>query len=422
VLLYFEILASLVGAAFLVWFVLVVLFAPGIPYSVQPPVDASTAHFITTLEAACQTTLRAGNSIEVFSNGPNFYPAMLDAIRGAQESINLECYIFSKGEAAKLFIAALSERARAGVRVSIVMDTYGSLRAYLGSLKELKAAGCRVCHYRHVTWYGLARLNNRTHRELLIVDGRVAFVGGAGIADWWLKPYKGRPVWRDMMARIEGPIVPDIQGIFAENWLECCGEIFAGEDTYKPRTVAGSIDALAIRSSPSDRSTVSRILFQTIIEGARKSVRISTPYFLPDRAFRKALIKKAKSGVPVSVVVPGKHTDLKYLRLASRRGYGSMLANGVKIFEYQPGMTHVKALIVDGLWAVIGSTNLDNRSFEHNDEDNVAARDPGIAARLTEDFESDLAESRAMTLAEWRRRPIWEKAVGSIAWLLERQQ
>jgi cardiolipin synthase len=407
---------------FLLWFVLVVLFAPGIDYHVATPVNAESDQFVTALESACQTTLRDGNCIEVFTDGPAFYPAMIEAIRGARETINMECYIFRKGEAARQFITALSERARAGVRVSMVMDTYGSLAAYLGSLKEMKAAGIRVEHYRHVTWYGLARLNNRTHRELLIVDGRVAFVGGAGVADWWLKPEHGRPVWRDMMARIEGPIVPDIQGIFAENWLECCGEIFVGEDTYQPRVPAGPARAFAIRSSPSDRSTVSRILFQTLIEGASRRVNISTPYFLPDKAFRRALIRTVRRGVPVTVIVPGKYTDLKYLRLASRRSYGVLLKHGIRILEYQPGMTHVKSLVVDDLWAVIGSTNLDNRSFEHNDEDNVVARDRELAARLTQDFEADLGRSLVMTLDGWRHRPLWEKLIGSIAWLLERQQ
>ncbi len=308
------------------------------------------------------------------------------------------------------------------MRVTLVLDTFGSLGAYFSSSRPLKAAGCRVQHYRQPTWHGLARLNNRTHRELLIVDGRVAFVGGAGVADWWLKPMDGKPAWRDMMARIEGPVVPDIQGVFAENWLECRGEILVGENTYKPRVPAGESAALVIKSSPSDRATVSRILFQALIEGARRRVSVSTPYFLPDQAFRKALIRTARRGVEVTILVPGAITDQNWLRLASRRIYGRLLESGVRIFEYQPGMTHVKMLLVDDLWAVIGSTNLDNRSFEHNDEVNVAARDTTLAARLNRDFAADLEQSHEVHLTDWRRRPLWEKLAGSIAWILERQQ
>ena len=411
-----------VGVLFVIWFVLVALFAPGVPYHIKTPIDATSDAFVDLLESACQTTLRAGNRIEILTDAAAFYPAMLQAIRDARESINMECYIFKRGEAAETFTPALVERARAGVPVTIVLDTVGSLGLYFSASRRLKAAGCRVQHYRRPVWHDLARLNNRTHRELLVVDGRVAFVGGAGVADWWLKPLKGKPAWRDMMARIDGPIVPDLQGVFAENWLECRGEILAGEHMYKPRVRAGDTAALVVKSSPSDRATASRILFQALIEGAQRRVRVCTPYFLPDRAFRRALIRAAHRGVEILVIVPGSITDQKWLRLASRRVYGRLLKRGVRIFEFQPGMTHVKSLIVDDLWAVVGSTNIDNRSFEHNDEVNVAARDAMVAARLTQDFEADLQRSREITAEGWRHRAIWEKLVGSVAWILDRQQ
>ena len=225
-----------------------------------------------------------------------------------------------------------------------------------------------------------------------------------------------------MMARIDGPVVSDIQGILAENWLECCGEILTGPDTYKPHRPAGDVAAFAIKSSPADRATTSRALFQTLVEGANDSVRIMTPYFLPDAAFRRAIRRTARRGVNISLIVPGSHTDQRWVRLASRRNYGQILDAGVRIYEYEGGMTHVKALLVDGLWAVVGTTNLDNRSFEHNDEVNVAFRDERIYARIARDFECDLTRSREITLADWRRRPLWEKLIGTIAWILERQQ
>jgi len=413
---------TILGAGFLAWFVLVVLFAPGIPYRVDTPADVSSDEFVHVLEASCGTTLEDGNRVDVLTNGPTFYPAMLEAIRSARETINMECYIFYKGETADRFIAALTERARAGVKVTMVLDMVGSFGSYRSCARLLAEAGCRVERYQPFTWHGLARLNNRTHRELLIVDGRVAFVGGAGVADWWAKPLKGKPTWREMMSRIEGPVVTRIQGIFAENWLECCGEILLGPQTYKPQPRAGDTPAFALKSSPSDRSTVSRVLFQALIEGARRTIRISTPYFLPDKHLRRALIAAVQRGVAVTIIVPGRVTDQKWLRLASRRSYGKLLRGGVSIFEYSPGMTHVKTMIVDDLWSVIGSTNLDNRSFEHNDEVNVAIRDVAVAARYTGDFQRDLAASREMLLADWDRRSVAEKLVGSVAWLLERQQ
>jgi cardiolipin synthase len=374
------------------------------------------------LESTCHTTLEQKNRIEVFTNGDRFYPAMLEAIRAASETINLECYIFKKGEIGERFVAALCERARAGVRVTIVLDAIGSFGTLYRYAAQLRRAGCRVERYQRMRWYSLARLNNRTHRELLVVDGTIAFVGGAGIADWWAKRTRGKPMWRDMVARIEGPVVSDIQGVVAENWLECCGEILTGPETYKPHKPAGDAAAFAIKSSPSDRATVSRVLFQTLIEAATRRVLISTPYFLPDKAFRQAIHRTAHRGVEIVVVVPGPQTDQRWVRLASRRMYGQLFEGGVRIFEYGPGMTHVKSLLVDGLWAVIGTTNVDNRSFEHNDEVNVAIRDPGVTARLVEDFDADRAKSREITLTAWRKRPLWEKLIGTVAWILERQQ
>jgi cardiolipin synthase len=229
-------------------------------------------------------------------------------------------------------------------------------------------------------------------------------------------------MWRDMMARIEGPVVAAIQGVVAENWLECCGEILTGIETYKPSRHAGPSAAFAVKSSPSDRATVSRVLFQTLIEGSNRTVCVSTPYFLPDRAFRRAFERTARRGVDIRVVVPGSHTDQRWVRLASRRMFGQLLEAGVRIYEYEPGMTHVKMLVVDSLWSAIGTTNLDNRSFEHNDEVNVAIRDSDVANRLRTDFEADIARSREITLESWRRRPLWEKLVGPVVWILERQQ
>lgn len=413
---------EIIGAAFIAWLILVVLFAPHIPYHIERDLDATDEHFVRVLESTCLVTLKSGNRIEIFTDGTAFYPAMLDAIRGACETINLECYIFKQGHVGDAFVAALAERARAGVRVTVVLDAIGSFGAVRRAGRVLREAGCRVEAYQKLTWYRLARLNNRTHREILVVDGKVAFVGGAGIADWWSEPHKGKPMWRDMMARVEGPVVAQIQGVIAENWLECCGEILTGSDTYKAHEAIDGASAFILKSSPADRATASRVLFQTLIEGSNRRVRIATPYFLPDKAFRQALVRTARRGVEITVVVPGRGTDQRWVRLASRRMFGQLLEAGIRIYEYEPGMTHVKMLIVDGLWSAIGTTNLDNRSFEHNDEVNLTVRDEGIAARLTEDNDRDIARSREITLEQWRSRSIVEKLVGPIVWVLERQQ
>jgi len=413
---------TLIGMGFIIWLALVLLFTPRIDYHVSTPIRPDSDEFLHVIQSACQAAIHTHNKAEILTNGAQFYPAMRDAISAAQASINLEAYIFRPGDAANMLIEALTERARAGVEVRCVFDAIGSARMGGATLRRLKDAGCVINFYQPIRWYRLHRLNNRTHRELLVVDGRIAFTGGAGVADWWLKPHGRTPVWRDTMARIEGPIVAALQGVFSENWLECCGEIITSPRHWPHLDEAGPAEAMLVKSSPSDRATVSRVVVQMLIEGALSSIDISTPYFLPDRAMRKALIRSAQRGVRVRVIVPGKFSDQKLVRLASRRMYRELLAGGVRLYEYRPSMTHVKAMMVDGVWAMIGTTNIDNRSFEHNDEVNVAWRESAVTTRLRGDFESDLAASDEVTLNAWRGRPILEKLVGPVCWILERQQ
>ena len=413
---------TIAGVAFIVWFVLVVLFTPAINYHLSRRTSVRDEGFLYTIQSTCQAALHHHNRVDVFTNGPCFYPAMLDAIRKAEHSINMEVYIFQPGKITDQFVDALSERARTGVNVTIVVDAIGSFSLWGRPVRKLRDAGCRIEAYQRLQWYSLARLNNRTHRELLVVDGRIAFAGGAGIADWWMVKGDHKKPWRDTMARIEGPIVSALQGVAAENWLECCGEILTGPEYFPELHPAGDTTAFVVKSSPSDRATASRVTFQLLMEGADHHVRISTPYFLPDRALRRALVGIAKRGVVVTVIVPGAATDQKWVRLASRRMWGPLLEAGVRIFEYRDTMMHAKVLVVDGEWSVIGTTNMDNRSFEHNDEVNVAMRDRSVAGRLLADYERDLIDSTEITLAAWRTRPLWEKIVGPFVWILERQQ
>ena len=413
---------ALAGGIFITWLVLVFLFTPAINYHLSRRTSVHAEDFLYTIQSTCQAALHHGNKVEILTNGAEFYPAMLEAIRAATRSVNMECYIFQPGRIADEFIDALSDRARKGVNVTIVVDAIGSFGLWGRPVQRLREAGCRIESYQRLHWYRLARINNRTHRELLVVDGRIAFAGGAGIADWWMYARDRQPPWRDTMARIEGPIVSALQGVAAENWLECCGEIMTGPEYFPDLDRAGDTTAFVVKSSPSDRATASRVAFQLLMEGADQEVRIATPYFLPDRAYRRALVGIAARGVQISVIVPGRRTDQRWVRLASRRMWGQLLEAGIRIYEYRRTMTHAKVLVVDGLWAVLGTTNIDNRSFEHNDEVNIAMLDAGVARRLLEDYEEDVRNSREVTFEMWRRRPLWEKIVGPFVWILERQQ
>ena len=417
---------SIAGAIFLTWVVLVFLFTPGINYHLSQRASIHEGDFLYTLQSTCQAALHHGNKVTIFTNGESFYPAMLAAIGEATRSINMELYIFQPGRIANQFVAELSAKAREGVTVTIVVDAIGSLSLWGRPVRRLRNAGCRIESYQRLRWYSLARLNNRTHRELLVVDGSVAFAGGAGIADWWVYPtfkrMRRRKPWRDTMARIEGPVVAAVQGVAAENWLECCGEILTGPAYFPSLRHVGDTTAFVVKSSPADRATASRVTFQTLMEASEHSIHICTPYFLPDRSLRRALIETARRGVRITVIVPGRKTDQRWVRLASRRMWGQLLEAGIRIFEYRQTMIHAKVLVADELWCVLGTTNIDNRSFEHNDEVNLAMRDRAVAARLLQDYERDIADSDEMTLERWRRRPGWEKIAGPFVWILERQQ
>ena len=413
---------ALIGAIFVGWLLLVSLFAPHIPYTLSTPLDCASKHFIYSLHNATLSAVRHDSHFEILTNAPQFYPAMLDAISGARRTINMECYIFRPDKTGRKFMSAMMERARAGVTVTLVVDAVGSFRFGFSAIREMRRAGCRVERYQRLKWYRLSRLNNRTHRELLIVDGTVAFVGGAGVGDQWARGTRGKRAWRDTMARVTGPVVSTFQGVFAENWVECCGEILTGPEYFPDLKKTGDTSTIVVKSSPADRATACRVVFQLLVESARKRIRITTPYFLPDRSLRQAFIATAKRGVKIDIIVPGSHTDQRWVRLVSRRTYNELLVHGIRIHEYRAGMMHAKVLNVDDLWVVLGTTNFDNRSFEHNDEVNVAIRDEELSDRVTKDFLHDLESCEAVTLETWKRRPLYEKIVEPIAWILERQQ
>jgi cardiolipin synthase len=413
---------ALIGALFLMWVVVVALFTPRIDYKVRRRLGCSSREFLHALHSTTQTTIHHDSHFEVLTNASQFYPAMLEAIHGAQASVNMECYMFRGDETGKRFMAAMMDRARTGVTVTLVVDAIGSFWLGIRGVNQLREAGVRVKQYQRLKWYRLARINNRTHRELLIVDGKVAFVGGAGVGDQWAKGRRGKRAWRDTMARVTGPVVSAIQGVFAENWVECCGEIITGSEFFPALKNTGDTTAIVIKSSPADRATAARVVFQMLIEGAEKSIRINTPYFLPDKSLREAFKQTARRGVKIDIIVPGSHTDQRWVRLVSRRKYRELLKEGIRIHEYRAGMMHAKILNVDDVWVVLGTTNFDNRSFEHNDEVNVAIRDEAMSASLRKDFREDMRHCEAVTMETWKRRSLFEKIVEPFCWLLERQQ
>jgi cardiolipin synthase len=287
-------LLALIGCVFVVWFLVVSLFSPHVPYKLSAPLDCTSKMFADSLKSTTLSTVHPDSRIEVLTNASEFYPAMLDAIRDARQTINLECYIFRPDRIGRRFMDAMMERARAGVTVTMVVDSVGSFQFGRSAIHEMRSAGCRVELYQRLNWYRLARLNNRTHRELLIVDGQVAFIGGAGVGDQWVEGQHGKKPWRDTMARVTGPVVASIQGVFTENWIECCGEILCGDKYFPPLAKTGNTTAVVIKSSPADRATACRVGFQMLIESATKQIRVNTPYFLPDRALREAFIATAR--------------------------------------------------------------------------------------------------------------------------------
>jgi cardiolipin synthase len=400
------------------------LFAPHQEYRVEAPTaPLDSQQFVHLMQSVLAAPVRGDNKFTVLPNGESFYKAELEAIRSAQKSVNLEAYIFAKGEVMEQFVDALTERAGAGVKVNVVLDGLGSLRTIRHDLRRLIDAKGAVQFYHPLRWYSWDRYNNRTHREMLIVDGKVGFLGGAGVADWWLKEIDGKPRWRDTMVKIEGPAVADLQGVFAENWVEASGRVIVGSEYFPMPKQIGTARGMIIASPASaSSSSRARMLMQLLVASAQKTIYISTPYFLPDVDLRREIQEARERGVDIKVITPGPNNDHLLTRSSSRRLYGELISRGVEIYEYRPSMIHQKLLLVDGVWSVVGSTNMDNRSFHMNDEVNLCAFDDTMTRELTELYLADLKQSHRMTYDEWKKRPFWDKAFEWTGKLIERQQ
>src|SRR5882757_840740 len=337
-----------------------------------------------------------GNNITTLVNGNQIFPAMLGAIRSAKHSISFETYVFQDGEISCQFADALDERAQAGVEVKVILDAQGTQKMGRQNLERLRNAGAEVAKYHSVFWPDPRRYNNRTHRKLLIIDGKIGFVGGVGIADSWTGNADSPQHWRDNHYKVIGPVVAQLQATFATSWLKTRGQVLHGADYFPPLAPTGPFLAQAIRSGAHNENL--DLMYLLAIASAQKTLRIENPYFLPDDLMRKELAEAAKRGVKVEVVVPGKRIDQKLVRLASRRHWPELIRAGVRIFEYEPTMVHVKLMIVDDIFVSIGSGNFDNRSIRLNDEANLNVLDRRFAAQQIRLFEMDKRRSRNVTL------------------------
>jgi cardiolipin synthase len=359
-----------------------------------------------------------GNRVQALHNGDEIFPAMLQAIRGARRTVLFETFIYWSGEIGDEFAQALSERARAGVNVHVLLDWLGSIKVDQRLVETMRDAGVEVHRFHPLRWYNLGRINNRTHRKLLIVDGCIGFTGGVGIAPPWTGHAQDEEHWRDSHYRVQGPVVSQMQSVMLSNWSKTTGRILHGEDYFPTLAEAGGQQAQMFHSSPSGGSESMQLMVLIAITAAVKTIDIASAYFVPDSMVRLALVAARQRGVRVRVITPGRKIDQQTVRHASRALWGELLEAGLEMYVYQPTMYHCKLVLVDGLLASVGSTNFDPRSFHLNDEANLNVYDTGFARELTEVFEQDLQRCKRVTLEDWQRRPALEKARERLAALL----
>lgn len=390
-------------------------------YGLDHGLEVGTPEFVDTMAGAAGVPFLKGNRLTLLNNGVEFYPAMLDAIGAAQHSITIEAYIYWAGEIGATFANALAAAAARGVKVKILLDAVGSASIGNDILQILEKSGCQIAWYNPIRLTRLRRINNRTHRKSLIIDGCIGFTGGAGIADHWTGDAHDDEHWRDLMIRIEGPAVRPLQTGWAHNWLECTSEMVTGPDFYPSIEEAGPLHLQTIMSSPETGASAARVMYYLAISAARRTIDIANPYFVPDHVSIDLFRQAVKRGVRVRVMVAGSSNDTVLARLNSSRLYGALLKAGVTVLEYNRTMMHHKTMVVDGLWSTVGTTNFDNRSFAHNEENNVCLCDAGFADELTATFERDAAVCEPVTLDGWKRRPFPQKTLEAMASFVQDQ-
>lgn len=379
---------------------------------VQSRYSAEDPKFPAYVAAVAGSPITRGGKFDVLTNGVQVMPAMLSAIEQARERIVFETYVFTDGTLAKQFSAALAAAARRGVRVYVLLDAVGAKKVGDDNEKLLKDAGVQLAWFNRVSLWQIQELNSRTHRKILVVDGKVGFTGGVGVSDIWEGNADAKDHWRDTQFRVEGPPVRFLEACFYENWIESADVVMPivdEIDDLQDDVAPVSTISVPVWSSPVGGHNAVKKLFLLSIAAARRTLDIQTPYFVMDGSTKWSLEQAVARGVRVRILTESEATDTLAVKYASRAGYDSLLASGISLYEYQPTMMHVKAMIVDGAWSIIGSSNLDNRSLELNDENNIGVADRNFAARLTADFEADLTRTKQLVLEEWRRRPALEK-------------
>jgi cardiolipin synthase len=362
-----------------------------------------------------------GNKVTALHNGEEVFPAMLDALRGAKISVNFETYIYWSGEIGQQFAEALSERARAGVPVNVMIDWVGSVKMDQDLLDGLEAAGVTLHRFRPLHWYNLGRMNNRTHRKLLVVDGRVGFTGGVGIADVWRGNAQDPEHWRDSHYRVEGPVVAQMQAAFNDNWIKTTGLVLNGPEYFPPLEVSGDMDTHVFIASPASGSESMHLMYLLAIAAAEHSIDLAASYFVPDELIIEALLAARGRDVVVRILVPGPHIDSDTVRLRSKAAWGRLLTAGIEMHEYQPTMLHTKLLVIDKEFVSVGSTNFDPRSFRLNDEASLNIYDHGFAEQMSSVFEADLGSASPYTLEMWDGRPLREKVAEKLLWPIRSQ-
>ncbi len=363
----------------------------------------------------------SGNRILAYQNGDEIFPAMLSAIDAATKTVTFETFIYWSGDIGKRFADALSARARAGVEVRVTVDWVGSMKMDETLLKQMQESGVRLERYRPLHWYNLGRMNNRTHRKLLVVDGRVGFTGGVGIADPWLGDAENPDHWRDTHFRIEGPVVAQVQAAFNDNWIKTTGELVNGPQYFPPLQAVGDQDAHLFIASPAGGSESMHMMYLMAIAASTQTIDLAAAYFVPDDLIMKSLLAARQRGVRVRVLVPGKHIDSDLVHRASKASWGELLRAGVEVYEYLPTMMHIKMMVIDGEMTSVGSTNFDIRSFRLNDEASLNIYDGAFAQQMTGVFEQDLTQSQRYSYAMWQARPLREKLIEKLVYPVRSQ-
>jgi cardiolipin synthase len=394
------------------------LFLPDWPtpdFSIGLDADPQSDEFVPAVAAYLNDPIFQGGEATLLQNGDAFFPAMLEDIRGARETINFATYIFEPDEVGREFMEAFKERARAGIEVRLLLDGFGAIKLTKKYREDLTRAGVKLQRFRPIAPRDLVRIYRRNHRRCIVVDGRIGFTGGAAVAKKW-KGNVGNPhEWRDSMTRITGPMVAGIQSAFAEHWVYCTGEVLVGPKFFPPLEQGPGLCGVSVVSSPSDSLQPIRLLFWLSFTNARKRLWISSSYFIPDRRLREAVIDRARHGVDVRILVPGNHTDAVPVQLAGRSFYQELLEAGVRIFEYQAAMMHAKTVVIDSAWCIVGSANMDERSMELNEENLLGIADRVLAGAIEEGLRADYARSREIILEDWRKRSIVKRALERLA-------